>query len=96
MSEHKKADVILAARDQLFHEAIETQGCISVSYRWPCSDGRIAQLKLELIEGEKKNVTQAPQTPCGLCMYNPPSSRDGKPCSVCPASAVYRDGEAEP
>ena len=28
-------------------------------------------------------------------MYNPPSSRDGKPCSVCPASAVYRDGEAE-
>lgn len=39
---------------------------------------------------------EAPQTPCDLCKYNPPSSCDGKPCSVCPASAVYRDGEAEP
>ena len=95
MRKHKKADVILAARDKLFHESIETQGCMSVSYQWPCSDGRIAQLKLELIEGEKKTVPQAPQTPCDLCMYNPPSSRDGKPCCVCPASAVYRDGEAE-
>lgn len=33
----------------------------------------------------------SPQTPCDLCMYNPPSSFDGKPCSMCPASAVYRD-----
>lgn len=36
-----------------------------------------------------------PQMPCELCAFNPPSSRDGKPCSVCPASAVYRDGEAD-
>lgn len=26
-------------------------------------------------------------TPCDLCRYNPPSSSDGKPCSMCPASA---------
>ena len=25
------------------------------------------------------------QTPCDLCMYDPPSSGDGKPCSMCPA-----------
>ena len=31
------------------------------------------------------------QTPCDLCRHNPPSSFDGKPCSMCPASAVYRD-----
>ena len=26
-------------------------------------------------------------TPCDLCKYNPPSSNDGKPCSICPACA---------
>lgn len=25
------------------------------------------------------------KTPCDLCVYNPPSSRDGKACSMCPA-----------
>lgn len=24
-------------------------------------------------------------SPCDLCQYNPPSSGDGKPCSMCPA-----------
>lgn len=23
--------------------------------------------------------------PCDVCAYNPPSSGDGKPCSMCPA-----------
>ena len=23
--------------------------------------------------------------PCDLCVYNPPSSADGKPCALCPA-----------
>ena len=25
-------------------------------------------------------------TVCNLCRYNPPSSSDGKPCTMCPAS----------
>lgn len=25
-------------------------------------------------------------SPCDVCRYNPPSSGDGKPCSMCPAS----------
>lgn len=33
------------------------------------------------------------KTPCDLCCYNPPSSRDGKPCTMCPASPVERYGE---
>ena len=24
--------------------------------------------------------------PCELCRYNPPSSSDGKPCTMCPAT----------
>lgn len=26
-------------------------------------------------------------TPCDLCRYDPPSSGDGKPCTMCPASS---------
>ena len=26
-----------------------------------------------------------PLTPCDLCLYDPPSSFGGKPCSICPA-----------
>ena len=29
-----------------------------------------------------------PKTPCDLCLYNPPSSGDGKPCTMCPASSL--------
>lgn len=29
-------------------------------------------------------------SPCDLCMYNLPSSTDGKPCSMCPACAVQK------
>ena len=32
-------------------------------------------------------TTLLAQTPCDLCAYDPPSSGDGKPCSMCPASA---------
>ena len=31
-----------------------------------------------------------PLTPCDVCMYNPPSSMDGKPCCMCPASPPER------
>lgn len=30
---------------------------------------------------------QSDLTPCDVCRFNPPSSADGKPCSVCPAQA---------
>ena len=26
--------------------------------------------------------------PCDLCAYNPPSSCDGKPCTICPAQKM--------
>ena len=31
-----------------------------------------------------------PLTPCDVCMYNPPSSMDGKPCCFCPADPPER------
>ena len=27
------------------------------------------------------------QVPCDVCKYNPPSSGDGKPCTMCPAES---------
>lgn len=35
---------------------------------------------------------QSDLTPCDVCQFNPPSSTDGKPCSVCPAQAKMKGG----
>lgn len=32
-----------------------------------------------------KNAAMDARTPCDLCAFNPASSLDGKPCSLCPA-----------
>lgn len=36
-----------------------------------------------------------PTYPCDLCVYNPPSSLDGKPCTYCPATDRPPEGEEE-
>ena len=36
-----------------------------------------------------------PKTPCDLCLYNPPSSGDGKPCTMCPASSLPEPPQEE-
>ena len=38
------------------------------------------------VEYRKAVLETLKSGPCGLCAYNPPSSMDGKPCCVCPAS----------
>lgn len=32
-----------------------------------------------------KALSQEPKSPCDVCRYNPPSSTNGKPCTMCPA-----------
>lgn len=32
-----------------------------------------------------KHLPSAQLTPCDVCRFSPPSSGDGKPCTVCPA-----------
>lgn len=34
-----------------------------------------------------ENMPTVEAEPCTFCAYNPPSSGDGKPCTVCPAVA---------
>ena len=31
--------------------------------------------------------------PCDVCRYSPPSSGDGKPCTICPAEGARMDGD---
>lgn len=31
--------------------------------------------------------------PCDFCKYNPPSSTDGKPCCMCPATPYQKGGK---
>ena len=48
---------------------------------------RIAIDRLAAYEGTGLTPEEVAElkTPCDLCVYNPPSSRDGKACSMCPA-----------
>ncbi len=39
----------------------------------------------ELAQADKEGAS-----PCTFCRFNPPSSRDGKPCCMCPAEAALR------
>lgn len=64
-------------------------------------DGRVQRLeeeaKLMLMEAningyteglkDSSKVEQKPFGPCDLCRFNPPSSADGKPCTMCPAES---------
>lgn len=38
-----------------------------------------------LVERFGKNGNREEKTPCSNCTYDPPSSGDGKPCTMCPA-----------
>ena len=44
-------------------------------------------------EAYKKIVCHCEEndSPCDLCRYNPPSSVDGKPCTMCPAESEDKE-----
>lgn len=54
------------------------------------------EIRFVLDNGDMPTLTQPndPTYPCDLCVYNPPSSLDGKPCTFCPATSRPPEGEA--
>lgn len=44
---------------------------------------------------ETPTISQSnePLTPCDVCRFYPPSSCDGKPCTMCPAEQRTLEGE---
>ena len=51
-----------------------------------CVDAEACRMGAEALR--ELNAQEKPKTPCDLCLYNPPSSGDGKPCTMCPASSL--------
>lgn len=56
-----------------------------------CVDQKQASIMLNTIQKVFPQIVNDEPTieaePCTFCAYNPPSSGDGKPCTVCPAVA---------
>lgn len=53
-----------------------------------------ATIKLQEAEIARLKAELAPTvnlSPCDVCAYSPPSSGDGKPCSMCPAVKKVED-----
>lgn len=50
-----------------------------------CGRPMTAKAVRVLIERFCSNNGHEEKTPCANCGYNPPSSGDGKPCTMCPA-----------
>ena len=60
---------------------------------YECVDAEACRMgaeALRTLDAQKK-----PKTPCDLCLYNPPSSGDGKPCTMCPASSLLESPKEE-
>jgi Lar family restriction alleviation protein len=54
------------------------------------ADSLMFKSKEEAIEAWNR---RAVDTPCDLCRFNPPSSGDGKPCTMCVAEGRAEDGK---
>ena len=54
----------------------------------------ISDVILQLDDMPTLTQPNDPTYPCDLCVYNPPSSLDGKPCTFCPATSRPPEGEA--
>jgi len=50
-----------------------------------CLNGWNKDYKEIVIDIKQLEGVTIPTSPCDLCKYNPPSSTDGKPCTMCPA-----------
>lgn len=59
------------------------------------NDG-LNQAMWEITHAPTLTQPNEPTHPCDLCVYNPPSSLDGKPCTFCPATGRPPEGEEEP
>lgn len=66
----------IARRESLDNEGKDSRGAIQALAE------ENQELKKQLAEAETQKEHL---TPCDVCAYDPPSSFDGKPCSLCPA-----------
>lgn len=67
-----------------------------IRYCWHCGSP-LTHEAVEEMAGRLPTLTPLKEAtyPCDLCVYNPPSSLDGKPCTYCPATGRPPEGEEE-
>ncbi len=58
------------------------KGCAACMWKATCSEYLSAEAYYNAGYRKQSNLY-----PCDVCKFNPPSSGDGKPCTVCPAQA---------
>lgn len=44
-------------------------------------------MALSGLREQKRRTLTGHECPCDFCRFGPPSSGDGKPCTICPAEA---------
>jgi hypothetical protein len=72
-------------------DLIERQDAIDAVVKQPVVDKTVAKRVLAQLPSaepethDKRTETHACVSPCDICRHYPPSSADGKPCSMCPA-----------
>ena len=65
---------------------ISYSGCFEGENVWQDAVNEACRMGAEALR--TLDAQEKPKTPCDLCLYNPPSSGDGKPCTMCPASSL--------
>lgn len=54
--------------------------------------GQITEAEYRKLMDIKSAAKHFSKSPCDLCRFNPPSSTDGKPCTMCPAERGDTNG----
>ena len=69
-----------------YGESSDSDACFDCVRYEQKQEGRSGYVSFEGEKPQEQGVTTVfPDSPCDLCVYNPPGSGDGKPCTMCPA-----------
>lgn len=75
-------------------EDIETIKAVYVPDHQELKEYRAVDTVEEFRALKEAEQTRREGCPCDLCRFSPPSSRDGKPCAMCPAIGRDLRGES--
>lgn len=70
-------------------DLISRQAAIEQAVKYSQIDGAYGYMDTKSIIDMLNDLPSAQQwIPCDACKYNPPSAKDGKPCTMCPAEGM--------
>lgn len=75
---------LLKAIEPARNENIARQA-IDIAWYW------LNKAESQAMQIKNLEARYARATPCDMCRFNPPSSGDGKPCTLCPSEREVND-----